>query len=68
MNRNCYMCKSIIADRLGEEFYLLMALNFNNKHRKKKELNNDIYICKKCFEKTKMYKEMSEDKVKQAIL
>jgi hypothetical protein len=57
-SQTCYMCQKPIIIVANEEFYLLSALNFNNKYRKSKELKNDIFICKKCFEKTKMYKKM----------
>ena len=60
--KKCFMCQKPILTLMYEEFYLLSALNFNNRKRKKLELNNDIYLCKKCFEKTKMYKEMIRSK------
>ena len=64
MNKECYMCGNIILITLKEQFYVLTALNFNNKYRKTKELPNDIFICKKCFEKTKMYKKMTKGEEK----
>jgi len=58
---HCSNCGERINTYIGEEFFLVSVLNFNNKHRKNHSIDKDVYYCKECYQNSAIYKLMNEN-------